>query len=327
MIRLSLPLLLVVSWCGSSQPPALGAKEPVETLYGETYAERHDGPLRADAYLPQGEGPFPGVLVVHGGAWRMGSKAQLGGIARRLANNGYTAVAINYRLAPAHPFPAQVLDCQDALRWMRREAPRLKLDPERIGGLGYSAGGHLVALLGALNGQTLPAQVAAEEADDQDAAAGESQSAGSPEIDESIRLQAVIAGGAPCDFRPMPLDSFRLVYWLGGTRRARPNAYRLASPAAFVTPDDPPMFFYHGEADMLVPVLSPQEMCRELSDAGVPNDLFMVADLGHTPSAGNPEALVRGLAFFEKHLKGEAAPAEDRQSPASISASEAGAAP
>ena len=74
-----------------------------------------------------GDGPFPGVLVVHGGAWRMGTRGQLAGVAQELAKNGFTAVAISYRLAPQYKFPAQIEDCKAAVRWMRTNAVRLKI--------------------------------------------------------------------------------------------------------------------------------------------------------------------------------------------------------
>jgi acetyl esterase/lipase len=83
----------------------------VEVSYGQTYVEHDSGPMKADVYVPKGEGPFPGVLVVHGGAWKMGSRVQLAGVAQILAEHGMVAVAINYRLAPQYKFPAQIEDC------------------------------------------------------------------------------------------------------------------------------------------------------------------------------------------------------------------------
>lgn len=281
-------------------PPAVDPESPqggskkVEVHFGEIYAERDNQPLRADIYLPAGAGPFPAVLVVHGGAWRSGSRAQLGGLAERLAQAGYTAVAISYRLAPEHKFPTQLDDCRDAVRWMRSEAAKWKIDPARIGGLGYSAGGHLVALLGALNGSELQT-VQPDDADD--------SVAGTDKPDPTAKLQVVIAGGAPCEFRTIPAESGWLAFWLGGTRAEEPDAYRLASPAAFATSDDPPMYFYHGETDRLVALQSPQEMCKQLDEAGVENELYVVAHAGHGGAAGDREALRRGLAFLDKHLK------------------------
>src|SRR6185503_19595377 len=132
------------------------AEEPaIDVLRNRVFVERDSGPLAAVIYRPQGAGPFPGMLVVHGGAWRLGARADLAAIAKGLAKHGYTAVAIDYRLAPQYKFPTQIYDCQAAVRWMREHGKELKSDPMHIGGFGYSAGGHLVALLGTLGDKEL----------------------------------------------------------------------------------------------------------------------------------------------------------------------------
>ena len=258
-----------------------------KATYGEIYAQRDDGPLKADVYIPDGEGPFPGVLVVHGGAWRMGSRGQLAGVAQMLAQHGFTAIAISYRLAPAHKFPAQILDCKDAIRWMRTNAARLKIDPERVGGYGYSAGAHLVSLLG-----TTDEKDGLEGVDD-------------PKSVPSTRIQCVACGGAPCDLRPIPKDVDGLSFFLGGSPAQCPEQYRLASPAAFVTPDDPPMFFFHAEDDQLVPLASPENMRAALTAAGIVSDLYIVPHLGHTAAAMDRDAIERSIVFLQEHLKAE----------------------
>jgi acetyl esterase/lipase len=259
--------------------------EEIDVTYGVTYAERDSGPVKADVYVPRGDGPFPGVLVVHGGAWRVGSRSQLGGVAQLLAERGFTAVAISYRLAPQYKFPAQIDDCKSAVRWMRSNAAAWKIDPEHIGGFGYSAGAHLVSLLGTTGPD--------------DGLEGVADAAMLP----STRLQAIAAGGAPCDFRPLPLDEDFLAFWLGGSRGQLPNQYRLASPAAFITADDPPFFFFHGENDQLVPLMSPTQMQRELAAAGVSAELYTVPKLGHLACCMDRGAIDRSIAFLEQHLK------------------------
>lgn len=259
----------------------------VDVSYGQTYVERDSGPMKADVYVPRGEGPFPGVVVVHGGAWRMGSRVQLAGVAQILAQHGMVAVAISYRLAPQYKFPAQIEDCKAAVRWMRAEATRLKIDPEHIGGFGYSAGAHLVSLLGT----TGPS----------DGLEGVADQASLP----GTRLQAVAAGGAPCDFRPIPNDVDGLAFWLGGTQGELPEQYRLASPAAFITPDDPPFFFFHGEGDELVPLVSPTHMCDGLHAAGVHAELHVVPKIGHIACALNRDAVDRAVAFLAANLQAE----------------------
>jgi triacylglycerol lipase len=265
---------------------ASAAKPDVEVLRNRTYIERDSGPLKMDIYLPEGRGPFPGVLVVHGGAWVTGSRAQLAAAAMALAQNGYTAAAISYRLAPHNPFPAQIYDCQAAVRWLRAHAGEFKLDPSRMGGFGYSAGGHLVALLGTLD-------------DDDFREEGVSKDA------PSARLQVVMAGGAPCEFRTLPARSQILAFWLGGTRAAKPDNYRNASPTNFITADDPPMLFFHGEYDALVPIASPQRMVRLLASAGVTSEMYAVKHSGHIQTLFDRPALEHALAFADRYLKAD----------------------
>lgn len=278
-----LPVLVV--FAGIADFSSVAAEE-IEMRFGEVYCERDSGPLKADVYLPEGEGPFPGVLVVHGGAWHLGSRVQLSGAAQMFAKNGLAAVAISYRLAPKHKFPAQIEDCKEAIRWMRSEAEQLKIDPQRIGGFGYSAGAQLVTLLGTT--------------DPNDGLEGETETE-----DVSTRLQAVSCGGAPCEFRVLPERERRLSFWLGGSRGEVPDQYRLASPAAFISSDDPPMFFFHGELDKLVPIASPKLMVQELSKVGVESELHVVRDHGHVFAVMNREALTKSMDFLNKHLGGE----------------------
>ena len=282
-LRLVLSTVLVVLGTGR----ALWAEEKrtYDVRQGVVYAERPGGSLKADIYVPDGKGPHPGVLVVHGGAWMTGRRTQLSGIARMLAEAGYTAVAISYLLAPKYPFPAQIEDCKSAVVWMRRQSAEYKIDPERIGGFGYSAGGHLVALLGTTD--------ATDGLDGGKAQGGRL----------GTRLQAVVAGGAPCEFRTLPADNGALSYWLGGTRAEKPDLYRLASPASFVSKDDPPIFFYHGESDRLVPRQSPILMVDKFHEVGVTAELYVVVGAGHRRAVRDRTANQRAITFLNLHLR------------------------
>jgi acetyl esterase/lipase len=212
------------------------------------YAARPDGHLRADIYRPVGAGPHPGVLVVHAGSWQRGDRRDMARVAERLAAGGFVAVSIDYRLAPAHPFPAALDDCRDALRWMRARADVLDIEPARIGAFGYSAGGHLVALL-ATTGET----------------------------DE--RPRAVVAGGAPTDLRRLGFSP-AVRRFLGGGPDAVPQMYAAASPILHVSADDPPMLLYHGRSDWLVGIGQATAMRDALRAAGVPV-AYHETELGH----------------------------------------------
>src|SRR3954471_2887729 len=278
IIRFFAAILLTAPVVAQADGPA------VEVRRGLTYVERPSGKLECDVYMPQDKGPFPGMLIVHGGAWRVGSRVQLAAIANEFAMHGYTAVAISYRLAPQDKFPAQIHDCQAAVRWMRSHAKDLKIDPDRIGGFGYSAGGHLVALLGTLDDDALREKDV-------------------PKNAPSAKLQVVLAGGAPCDFRVMPANSEQIAYWLGGSRSAKPDVYREASPAAYIKANDPPMFFFHGEIDVLVPIASPMRMVSLLKEAGDTAELYTCKGEGHVQAVFDRGALERALAFADQHLK------------------------
>jgi acetyl esterase/lipase len=215
--------------------------------------------LAADIHAPRHPGPRPAVLLVHGGGWEGRSRSDMDGIAGRLAERGFVVMNISYRFAPAYLFPAQLHDVQQATRWLRANAARYAIDPARIGAFGYSSGAHLVALLGTVS-------------------AGDSLD--QPHGGKEARLQAVVAGGAPLDLRKF--TGGRLVPQLLGTTLDRdPALFAAASPVVHVTPDDPPMFLYHGGGDTTVDVSHSEDMKRALDRAGVRAELRVVPLLGH----------------------------------------------
>ncbi len=272
------------------RPPA-PPNEPVEKNFtierSVQYAKPAGKKLRADLYVPKGDGPFPGVLMIHGGGWSAGSKAQMVGHAQMAAERGYSVMAINYRHAPKYKFPAQIHDCKTAIRWWRARAAKYKLDVNRIAAYGYSAGGHLACMMGTcdpslnLEGIDVP----------QDAPA--------------TAVQSVVAGGAPCDFRSMPPEATFLRYWLDGTRSEKPKVYQLASPQAAVTPDDPPTFFYHGGKDWLVPIHSAEKMEARLKQAGVMTRFYKCKGKGHIAAFMDRGAMQEAMEFLDATLKGK----------------------
>ena len=112
------------------------------------YLEHQSGSLEATIYQPQGKGPFPGLLDVHGGRWFLNDRSDDHPMNQALAASGIVVVAADFRLAPDHPYPAQIIDTNYAIRWMKSQAVQLNMDPECAGALGCSSGGHTVALNG-----------------------------------------------------------------------------------------------------------------------------------------------------------------------------------
>ena len=99
-----------------------------------------------------GDGLRPAVVCIHGGGFRAGKRESYDRLCVTLAERGYVAITVTYRLAPAYPFPAAVLDCKAAVRWLRANAAKYHVDPARIGVTGGSAGGHLAQFLGVTAG-------------------------------------------------------------------------------------------------------------------------------------------------------------------------------
>ena len=244
--------------------------------------------LQADVYSPaaDADGARPAIVLVHGGAWKMGTRAVMEGFARRFATAGYVGVASQYRLLPDHAWPAHIHDTKAAIRWTRANAGDLGIDPERIAILGRSAGGHLALL-----------------------------AAGTPDLPElegdggnggvSSRVAAAIGIFPPTTFA------------VGArTRGATPatallgdapseDAARLASPLAHVTPEYPPTFLLHGTADRVVPPSASIVMYEALVAAGVPVELHMYAQQPHG-FAGQPAFLdlcaTEVVHFLERNL-------------------------
>ena len=273
-------VIIALSFLACSQAVA----EDIVVHRNIPYVEDGDPRQEADIYVPPGDGPFPGVLMIHGGAWAAGSKGHMVAHARTVVDAGYTVVAINYRLAPKHKFPAQVDDCKSALRWLRANAQDYKIDPKRIATYGYSAGGHLACMLGVTD------------ADD---------GFGMADDAKDTRVQCVIAGGAPCEFRTMPKRISALSYWLGGSRDEVPDNYRLASPTTFATADDPPVFFFHGEKDSLVPEISPKALQAALESHGVDCQFHTVAGKNHFLTFLDPNPAKEAVKFLNAKLKAD----------------------
>ena len=234
--------------------------------------------LLADIYVPRGEGPWPGVLLIHGGGWEGGDRAQVQSLAERLAKRGFVTFNTTYRFAPQYRFPAQLEDVQQALRWMQANGPQYRMRPERIGVFGYSAGAHLAALLGTLS-------------------PGDALAASNP------RVAAVVAGGTPSDLTKFKGGTL-VPQLLDTTWPKNPEAYRRASPVTYISADDPPFFIYHGGSDMLVSVDHAEDLHAALEKAGVRSELFILRGRGHiTAFLTDGPAFEAAATFLDRELR------------------------
>jgi len=253
------------------------------------FANVEGKPLLLDLARPKtGAGPFPVVLCIHGGGWRMGEKSEFLGTVFSLAEQGYVTATVNYRLAPAKRFPSQIQDVKTAVRCLRSRAKELNIDPDHVGVLGSSAGGHLALLLGTTEAQDFPP-------------VGEYPSF-------SSAVQAVVSIAGPTDLtRRFPdASEWMAVDLIGKSREEAPKAYERASPLYHVSPTDAPVLAIHGTRDELVPYEQSIALAAALKNVGVEADVFTIQNGGHG-SGGNPEdwksGLVKMVQFFDKHLK------------------------
>ena len=254
----------------SSSPTPFGKYG--QTLTDVAYCSPDGSPQKMDIYFPKSGGPWPVFLYVHGGGWDKGDKAEGAGW-KYLNEQGYLVVSVNYRLATYNEkFPVMIEDVKCAVRSLRAHAGDYNLDQQRIGALGASAGGHLVALLGTSD-----------------------KSAGwdvGEYLDQSSRVQAVVAEAVFSDFtrtipKSMQLAIFNAFGDFPGTASTIDTA---ASPVTYVTPDDPPFLIVHGEKDGYAPVEQAQILDAGLKAASVSSKLVIVQNGQHglTSSTGDP---------------------------------------
>jgi len=262
---------------------------------------------KLDIYLPdEGDGPFPVIVSIHGGAFMGCDKADmqvmpmLEGLKR-----GYAVVAINYRLSGEAKFPALVQDAKAAIRWIRANAPHYGFDPNQIAAWGGSAGGYQATMLGVTAGVT----------ELEDLSLGNAE--------QPSHVQAVAVWFAPTDFlkmdeqlaeRGMPSppgmehngENSPESLLLGRKITEIPEQVKAANPETYVTPDAPPFFIQHGTQDAIVPVQMSINLAAKLEQAlgedKVKLELIEGAEHGD-PKFETPENMRKVLDFLDKHLK------------------------
>ncbi len=249
-------------------------------------------PLKLDIACPKQPraDQLPAIVMIHGGGWQKGDKSRaLGGVAPLLAEGDYVGVAVGYRLSDEAHWPAQIHDCKAAIRWLRANAARYGIDPERIGVWGSSAGGHLANLLGTTG------DVRELEGD-----------CGTPGV--SSRVRCVVSYCGPTDFLAAKRiqggrEPSAVSHLLGGSLEEKQDPARQASPINYISPDDPPFLLVHGTKDSTVPFEQAESFYEALRRARVEATLVRVEGGGH--SVGSLEARQRVQAFFGKHLQGK----------------------
>lgn len=226
-------------------PP--GVKEEQNIVYGTGGGT----PLELDLYSPENlSAPVPGMIFIHGGGWRSGKRQDYKFYTTRFAKHGYVVATVTYRLKEAGYFPNCVEDVKCAVRWMRANAAKLNVDPNRIAVIGGSAGGHLSMMVGYCS----------------DVAEFEG-SGGNEGVSSAV--QAVIDIYGPADFTmPENRNHPLLTNFLQGTFEEIPEKFIKASPITYLDPSDPPTLIIHGTIDSLVPVEQSDRLAEKFQAMG-----------------------------------------------------------
>lgn len=269
--------------------------------YDVKYVPDGDAAQALDIYFPEtkAEKPLPLLVWIHGGGWAAGSKTQMPYL--NLLPRGYVGASIEYRFSQKAKFPAQIQDCQAAIRWLRANAKKYGIDPDHIGVGGASAGGHLAALVGTSGGKKAFPMIGGNE-------------------DQSDRVQAVCDIFGPTNFWTVITQAEEdknvknIFQWnngdpysnlIGGKLGEDREKCDAVSPVRYVSRDAPPFLIFHGDHDTLVPYAQSVELNDLLTKAGVQVTLQRLPGAGHGgPAFALPAVIQLTTSFFDKHLKG-----------------------
>lgn len=261
-------LLIFISSCASYPGPKKYTLES-NVYYTSEKSQRQMGEI----YIPEGKGPFPGVIVVHGGGWSSRSFEDMENVARSLAQHGLVVFNINYRLAPKFKHPAPIEDLEAAMEVFKTHFEKYKLDPSRIGLWGYSSGGHTVSYFAAIHAKN-----------------------------PKLKVHAVVAGGAPFDLTWYPHSPYIKKY-LGKYRDQVLDKYIEASVTEHLTSDMPPFYLYHAKGDRLVEYAQTTSFEARLRKLQVPVKSYEIGFWGHqTAFIFSSNAVKKGVKFLTKEL-------------------------
>lgn len=238
--------------------------------------------LKMDVATPDGPGPFPVVVCLHGGGWSMGNKRSFHPIIRDLAERGFVAATVQYRLAPAARHPAQVEDALAAVRFLRDHAVQWKIDPNQVALMGASAGAHLALL------------------------------AGLPEPARKLGINAIISISAPTDLRDWRMsesaeralrestgksDSDLLADLLGSPTRTG-ALVESASPVTLVRDSSPPVLIFQWREDQAVPASQAERLISALVHSRVQHEIVWFEGRGHALNGPGVTTIVPHTAAF-----------------------------
>ncbi len=281
-----------------SDPPASELTERLNIPYGNPEGQE----VLLDAFLPHEPSSTatlerrPVVLLVHGGGWVGGARSEFHQAARWFAQHGYVSFSAGYRLVHAgkNHWPAQLEDVQLAVRWIREHASEFQIDPDKIGAIGGSAGGHLVAMLALVDTQSTASIPLAQH---------------SSKVNRAVNWMgpADLTGSFPVSLPPHGLNLQKLVDdLLGVSGPERDAVARSASPIYQVSSAASPLLIWHGAKDALVPVEQPIRFAEALRNVGASVKLVILEEEGHGLKPENMQRMLReSHAFYQEQFAGQ----------------------
>lgn len=271
--------------------PASALGDDVRFESGIVYSRAGGEALALNLARPlEGAGPFPTVVCIHGGGFSGGRREDYDELCRKFARRGYAAVTIDYRLSPKHRWPAHIQDCKAAIRWLRAHAAEYGIDPERIGAMGSSAGGHLAQFLAVTNDvREFDGEVPAGDRG-------------------SSRVSCVAAWAQASDFTREygvwkgAAEAFK--GFLGADLSAETRKLHVrASPLFWVTPNAAPTLIVHGTADQDVLFVQSVWIYERLRSAEVEAYLLPIEGGGHGLSGAHLEQAEQAtFRFFDRQF-------------------------
>ena len=252
------------------------------------YGNADGHPLHLDLYRPAKlTRPVPALLFIHGGAWKSGKRQDYHFYTAAFARKGYVVATASYRLTRQAPYPAAVQDCKCAVRWLRANAKKYNIDPDKIAAVGGSAGGHLSMMLGYADDPALE---------------GKSGHGG-----VSSRVSAVVNIYGVYDMTTRIAKESDAVksFLQGKSFEEAPELYRQSSPMVHLDKDDPPTLILHGTIDETVPVAQSDRLAAHLKRLKIPHAYGRLDGWPHTMDLAKPvndycQAMMD--RFFAEHL-------------------------
>jgi acetyl esterase/lipase len=281
----NLMLCLVLVLCSSEAHTAEPVFEP-----DVTYASPDKTDLKLDFVRPAGDGPFPLIVAIHGGGWRIGSRTEYKDFQKHMATIGYATAAVQYRLTPKHRFPAPLEDVTNAIKFLAANKTKYHIDPKRVGLMGGSAGGHLALLTGFQEAKEFQVLVIVNVCGPTDLRT----------------FKSTILGDASLKFG-VQRNSSELLEDLLGTADRKAEIYAKASPITQIRKNGPFVLTLHGTDDDLVPIFQADSLHEALKKAGVKERLIRVPggnhDFAKWPEQERTSSLLLAIEMFKEYLK------------------------